>query len=103
MRRQIVTVSSATTSATIPVDHRAQNFQIGMGAVVTGTATFTVEYTFDDALGAAPVTWFPHPTMTAVTANTSANVAFPISALRLNVAATTGSVTLTILQSSGQG
>jgi len=116
MRRQDVTVSSATASAPLPVDYRAQNFQIGIGCVLSAGAslTYKVQHTFDDvyakdANGVAtynPATgnWFDHSTIVAQTANKDGNYAFPITAVRLVVTAyTSGNVTATFLQSSGQG
>lgn len=110
MRRQDVTVSSATSSAPLPVDYRAQNFQIGIGAVVSagGVLTYKVQHTFDDvyASGYNPATgnWFDHSTLVAQTASKDGNYAFPITAVRVTVTAfTSGSVTVTFLQSSGQG
>ena len=107
MRRQIVTVGSATSSAAIPVDYRAQNFQIGLGCVVNGggTLTYKIQHTFDDIFDASVTpTWFDHANVTGQTANKDGNYAFPIAAIRLTVTAyTSGSVTLTIMQASGQG
>ena len=110
MRRQDVTVGSATASAPLPVDYRAQNFQIGIGCVISAGAvlTYKVQHTFDDvyATGYNPATgnWFDHSTIVTQTANKDGNYAFPITAVRLVVTAyTSGNVTATFLQSSGQG
>ncbi len=107
MRRQTITVGSATSSAAIPVDYRAQNFQIGMGCVVSGGAslTYKVQHTFDDVFDSSVTpTWFDHSNITGQTANKDGNYAFPIAAIRLTVTVfASGSVTLTIMQASGQG
>jgi hypothetical protein len=106
MRSQIIKQTGAGTTAWIPLDPRAQVFAVGMGAVVSGTATYTIEYTFDaimDPLYTATPTAFPHATMVNQTASSAGNFAFPCTAVRINQASGSGSVTLTILQSTGQG
>lgn len=95
MRPTSVTVSSATTSAWIPVDHRKNPFNIGFGVVVTGTCTYKMQHTFDDA----GTTAFDHPDVTGETTNQDGNYAFPVRMVRLNVTAwTSGTATLTLIQ-----
>lgn len=74
-------------------------FNIGIGCVVTGTPTYTVEHTFDfvDDINTA-VTWFPNSTLTAQTTNKDGNYAYPVRAIRLNVTSGTGKVVLTMVQ-----
>lgn len=107
MRPTSVTVGSQTTSAWIPVDYRAQNFGIGIGCVINGggTLTYKVQHTFDDIYDSTVTpTAFDHATITGKTANSDGNYAFPVRAVRLNVTAyTSGSVTMTLIQASGQG
>lgn len=91
------TISSATTSDWIKLDINAPIFAVGFGCVVTGTATYTVEHTFDDVEIGTPVV-FSHPSVAAKTASADGNYAFPVRAIRLNVSATTGSVKLTLIQ-----
>ena len=104
MRRVTETVSGVGISPTIPMDYRAQVFNIGFGCEVTGTVTYSVQHTFDDIYNPAitPV-WFNHAFVNGATANQDGNYAFPIAAMRLNVTAGTGSVTINILSTSGQG
>lgn len=104
MRRITETVSGVGTSPTLPMDYRSQVFNVGFGCEVTGTVTYSVQHTFDDIYNAAitPV-WFNHAFVNAATANQDGNYAFPIAAMRLNVTAGTGSVTINILSTSGQG
>lgn len=105
MRRVILTQTGVGSSQICPMDYRAQVFQVGMGAeLVSGTATFSVQHTFDDIYDptVTPV-WYPHATISAATANTDGNYAFPIAAIRLTITTGTGQVNLVIMQSSGQG
>jgi hypothetical protein len=105
MRPQIVTVGAVATSATLPVDHKVANFQIGIGCVINGggTLTYKVQHTFDNIFDPnVTPTWFDHSTITGKTTNSDGNYAFPVRAIRLNVTAyTSGSVTMTLLQASG--
>lgn len=108
MRRQDVTVSSATSSSPIPVDTRAQVFNIGIGCVISPGAvlTYTVQHTYDDVYAAgynpASGTWFDHAVLVSKTGNAESDYISPITAVRLTVTAyTSGSVTATFLQSSG--
>lgn len=104
MRPITVTVSGVGISPTIPMDFRAQNFNVGFGCAVTGTVTYSVQHTFDDVynLAITPV-WFNNATVNAATTSLDGNYAFPIRAMRLNVTAGTGSVTINILETAGQG
>ena len=104
MRRITKTVSGVGTSPTLPMDYRAQVFNVGFGCEVTGTVTYSVQHTFDDIYNPAitPV-WFNHAFVNGVTTSMDGNYAFPIAAMRLNITAGTGSVTINILSTSGQG
>lgn len=104
MRRITETVSGVGATPTLPMDSRAQNFNVGFGCEVTGTVTYSVQHTFDDIYNPAitPV-WFNHAFVVAQTANMDGNYAFPIAAMRLVVSSGTGSVTINILSTSGQG
>lgn len=105
MRRVVEVVTGVANSPVIPMDHRAQYFNVGIEAVVSATATYNVQFTLDDIYNSAITpTWFNIPTIfTAATASAAGNFTIPCSAIRLNVTASTGTVTLTLLQSSGQG
>lgn len=104
MRRVVQTVSGVANSPAIPMDHRAQFFNVGIETIVSATATYNVQFTMDDIYSAVAPTWFNIPSpFTGATANQATNFTVPCSAIRLNVTASTGTVTLTLLQSSGQG
>lgn len=104
MRRVVQTVTGVANSPAIPLDYRAQVFNVGIECVVSATATYNVQYTLDDIYGTGTITWFTMASpFTGATANAVGNLTVPASAIRLNVTASTGSVTITLLQSSGQG
>lgn len=101
MSRRVVTapISSVTTSPPIPLDAYHTPFNVGLGVVSTGTATYSVEHTYDDVLTGAAVTWFTLSTMSGKTTSADATYQAPVSAVRLNVTAyTSGTVTMTLIQ-----
>lgn len=102
MKPTNITVSSAASSAAIPIDYRENGFGIGMGLVITGVGTYKVQHTFDNVQDSAVTpTWFDHSTLTGKTASADGNYAFPIRAIRLTCTAfTSGGGTLTIIQGS---
>lgn len=104
--RQTLSAGGAELGPPIPIDQYLNPTNIGLGVVIDATATYTVEHTFDDVFDEAfnPVTatWFPHPTLAALSANADGNLAFPPSAVRINIAANTGSVFFNVLQAGAE-
>jgi hypothetical protein len=89
------------TVVAIP-DYLITPFAIGIGVKVSGTITYTVQHTFDDALidsfrqGAA--TWINHSVLAAKTTTLDSNYAFPVRGIRLTQSAGTGTATLALVQ-----
>ncbi len=101
MRRKSITVTATGPSQWIPLDFRQAPFNVSVSAKInSGTATYTVEHTFDDVLGStAAATAFPHSTIAAQTTNKDGNYAFPVEAVRINVTAgASPNVTFTVIQ-----
>lgn len=104
MRRQVVSTSGTSVSEIIPFDLNKKTFQVGIGAIVTGTATYTIQHTFDDVysptFSAATANWFSYDNSALINATTNqdGNYAFPCAAARVNQSAGTGSVTAVFLQ-----
>lgn len=99
MRPQVITQSGTGTSAWIPMDYKQNPFNIGIGVVVSGTVTYTVQHTFDDIYDTSITpTAFNHSTLATQTANKDGNYAFPVRAIRINNSAGTGTTTMTLLQ-----
>lgn len=104
MRRVVITSAGVGNSVPVPMDHRAQFFNVGIQVVVSATATFNVQATLDDIYNTTVTpTWFNLTGFTGGTANAIGNLTIPVAAIRLNTSANTGNVTMTLLQSSGQG
>lgn len=101
MRPQEITQTGTGATAWIPVNYRQSPFNIGFGAViVSGTATYSVQHTFDDVFDSSvtPVA-FDNTNATAQTTSKDSNYSFPVRAIRLNVTAGTAPVVkLTFLQ-----
>jgi len=103
MQSIIVTQVAAGSSAVEAVSYFTNPFNIGLGAILTGTATFTVEYSMQDPMDAGYVassaTWFPVTGLSAVSATTGAALTIPCRAIRVTLAGgSTGTVTLYIQQ-----
>lgn len=108
MRPVVLTVSGVGSSSVCPPDNYVTPFNIALGVNVSGTATYTVQYTFDDVFARAynPSTgnWTNHPTLAGQTATKDSNIAYPVTGIRLiTTVGTTGSATLTIIQAGGPG
>lgn len=99
MRAITVSQTGAGSTSAIPMDLHISPFNVGLGCVVDGTVNFTVQHTFDDIFDAdVTPTWFDHPVLQGLTANTDGNYAFPVRAIRVTVNSGAGSVTATLIQ-----
>lgn len=106
------TISLTGTGSTLnsqpyPVNWRQTPFNLSLGLDTGGSTTgFTVQYCFENpndyasaTLYNANATWFSHANMSAKTADTDGNIAFPVHAIRLQAnTAGTDTATLTITQ-----
>lgn len=92
-----VTQVAAGSSNALTPDYFLNPFSLGLGAVLTGTATFTVEYSYDAPEAGA--TWFPVTGLTSVEASTSVAFSIPCRAIRVTLAeGSTGTVKLYMQQ-----
>lgn len=101
MRRKKVTVTGVANSAWIPVDREQAPFALGFGVTVdSGTATYTVQHTFDEVFDTTvtPTAW-DHATIVGQTTKKDGNYAFPITAMRLSVTVSSGGTcSMTMIQ-----
>lgn len=107
MQSVTVTQVAAGSSAVEAVSYFTNPFNIGLGAVLTGTATFTVEYSMQDPMDAgyvaANATWFPVTGLSAVSATTAAALTVPCRAIRVTLAVgSTGTVVLYVQQAGAR-
>ena len=98
MRQQIATKTDTGSSNILPMDTYISPFNVGFGVVLTGSATYTVQHTFDNPWTTDSPTWFNHPTILNQTANADGNYAFPVAAIKIAVTANSGTATLTVIQ-----
>ena len=104
MRPITVTVpAGASNSNVIPLDHYISPFNVSL-AFTTANATnlsFIVQSTYADvwnsAFEAETATWFTTP-MSASNASATGNIAFPVTAVRLQVSAADFGSSLTVIQ-----
>jgi hypothetical protein len=102
MRPQTIATTGTSVSVIVPFDTYRNPFNVGIGCVVNGTATYTIQHTFDDVITqTASITWFNHDdaSLVSTTTNANGNFAYPVSAARINQTAGTGTVTVTFRQS----
>lgn len=94
MRLKKVTVTGVGTSNWLPVDNKQAPFNLSVGCVlVSGTATYSVEYTYDNVYDTTvtPVA-FALSTITAATTSKDGVINNPVMAIRLNVTGGTSPV-----------
>lgn len=112
MQQQIISVTGNASgavkpSSTLPTNVNTNPFNIGFGAVVSGTTTtvsYWIQHTFDNPQTVASPTWFYHPstpsgTPVTTTALLDGNYAFPVAAIRILANTTnTSTITMTVIQ-----
>lgn len=108
MRPAVFNVSGVGNSNVYNIDLYISPSNVTLAAIVTGTVTYTVQYTFDDIFAKnftpAGAVWVNHPSMTSQIVSVVSNLAFPATGVRITTAAgTTGSVVFTVIQAGGGG
>lgn len=112
MRPVYVTTSDASggtkTSSIIPPDIYLNPFSVSLQTTVTGTATYTVEWTQDDiwapGYDASAGNWEDVAGMAAATADATATFGpSPVRAFRMRQTAGAGSVKLAVVQAGAVG
>ena len=98
---------TGTGSTTVHVpDTFRDPFNIGIGCVLTGTATYSIEHTFEDVLSptfnASSATWFKNSGISSKSANQDGNYAYPVNGIRLTIESGAGSVTAYHLQAGAR-
>ena len=99
MRPIVISKTGTGQSEVTALDVDANPFNVGIGVVVSGTVTYTIQHTFDDVWDSnVTPTWFNHAALNSLSANANANYAFPVTAVRVNVTAGSGTATATFIQ-----
>lgn len=104
MRPITVSVTGVGDSNPVVIDQRIAPTNIGLAVIVTGTITYTVQYTFDDVFAdgytASSGNWFNHPTLTG-SSSLNSNIAYPVTAVRLTTSAGNDTAAMTVIQAGG--
>jgi hypothetical protein len=107
MRPVYLVVTGVGVSTPVIMDAKKAAFNIGVGCVIqSGTATFTLQHTYDDVTvpgwSGATANWFNNANVSnAVVSTDTAYTGRPIRALRLNVTVSSGgTVLLQVIQGS---
>jgi hypothetical protein len=102
MKLATITVTGVGRSNVCAVDDFQVPVNVGIGAKLTGTATFNIEYSFDDPMAdgytAGTATWYIAPSLGTLSATTGGSLTIPCKAISINITANTGTVTATIIQ-----
>lgn len=107
MRPVSYSLTGTAVSPVFAADHYISPFNIALAVKVSGSITYTVQYTFDDvfanAFDPSTATWVDHPSLTSQTTAKDSNIAYPVRGIRLTTASGAGVATLTIIQAGGGG
>lgn len=111
-----VGTNTVGTTDWVLVDNYLDPTQLTVASVVTGTVTYSIQYTYDDILGAydpqggawsnanlANLNIFTSAQVSGATGNTEATFNDPITAWRLQITSGTGSVLVTGIQAGVGG
>lgn len=102
MQSITLTKTGTGASAVRALDFFLNPFNVGIGAVVSGTATYTIEYCFEDPTNAgfdpATATWFAVSGLSSESTTKSAALTVPCRGIRISIASGAGTVTAYIQQ-----
>ena len=102
MATTVRTVTATGGSQPVPINLRT--FKYGVGIVVTiptgSSCSYDVEVTGDD-LVASLSRWNKHDVLQGKSASANSNLAYPVTAVRINPSSIVGSVTLAVVQVEG--
>lgn len=104
MQPRYVSQTGTGSSAWQSVNWDISPINLGIGVIVTGTVSFTFEYTYEDPSGtyknpasANPTAW-PLTALATKAASTDSSITFPIAAWRITVVSGTGTAQATVIQ-----
>lgn len=103
MRPVTVSKTGNGRSSIVVLDDKQAPFNVGIGCVVSGTVTYSIQHTFDNVQDSTVTpTWFNNSGLTSKTANADGNYSSPVRACAINIesSSSTGTVTMTVIQSN---
>lgn len=91
--------SGGTVNSSIcPMNFNIQPFNVTVFTTVTGTATYTLQFTAEVTDTGTPTNWQNHPLMTGATTSSTVEFTSPVTAVRISQTAGTGRVSAQVLQ-----
>ncbi len=97
-----LSTSGVSVSAVAPLCYFISPFSVSVNTVVTGVVVYTLQYTSDNvqAAGFDPTTanWKSHPMMTDSAIGDFVEFTTPVTAVRLNQASGSGSISAKVIQ-----
>lgn len=94
----ITRAKTGTGQSTVFVpDYHLTPYNVGIQVVISATATYTIEQTLDAEDG-TQTTWTAVPSLSALSAGAVVQSVIPCRGYRINVSASTGTVTATFVQ-----
>jgi len=101
---RVSTAGTGTATAPVPLDQYLNPFSVTMSCIVTGVATYTVEWTndniWDPAFNPNTANWFQAAAnLVGAVDNEAGSLDAPVAAVRCRQTAGAGSVTMTVTQS----
>ena len=100
MRPQTIATTGTSISSLVVFDWHCSPFEVGIQAVVSGTATYSIQYTNDDVVlgNPASATFSNDANFTNSTTSGINRNLIPVCAARINQTAGNGTVTVTFRQ-----
>lgn len=93
---------TASGTSLVVMERYAPECNISVQTTVSGTATYSVQFTNDDVFAAgyseAAGTWFNYSGASGATATTFLGTTVPVTAIRLNASAVSGALTMVVNQ-----
>lgn len=93
-----LTTSGASTSNILPLNNHRTPFSVSVITTLSGSATYSLQFTGDEAIRATPANWQNHPQMTGSTVADTVEFTSPVTAIRINQTAGAGGVTAQVIQ-----
>jgi hypothetical protein len=93
-----VTQIGTGRSTVVAIDNFTNPFNVGLITTLSGTATYNIEISPQDAMDAAPTVWGVPAISNGLTAAAAVALTVPARALSINITSGTGTVTAYVVQ-----
>lgn len=93
-----LTTSGTSTSAICPLNCHRTPFSVSVITTLSGSATYSLQFTGDEAILSTPTNWQNHPNMTGSTVADTVEFTSPVTAIRIDQTSGAGGVTAKVIQ-----